>query len=52
MQTTKIYIVSSSIDSVDLERAKSYSVVSKYIVIPFSEDKVNELIKDIEKCNL
>ena len=48
-QKTKIYIVSSSVDTTDLERAKTYSLVSNYIVKPFSVDKVHELMEDIER---
>ncbi|MGY0391872.1 response regulator [Bizionia sp. KMM 8389] len=45
----KIYIVSSSIDSRDLQRAKEYDLVSNYIIKPFSAEKLNELCKDIQK---
>lgn len=43
-----IYIVSSSVDSRDIKRAKSYKMVNKYIVKPFSVSKVQELIEELE----
>ena len=48
-QKIRIYIVSSSVDSADLERSKSYSLVSSYIIKPFSIDKINELMDHLEK---
>jgi len=48
-QRIKIYIVSSSVDSRDLKRAKQYELVCNYIVKPFSLDTVHNLIKDIEQ---
>ncbi|WP_247076352.1 response regulator [Cellulophaga sp. F20128] len=44
----KIYIVSSSVNSADVERAKSYSLVSNYLIKPFSVDKIHDLMKDLE----
>lgn len=38
-----IYMVSSSIDVNDLERARSISEVSDYVVKPITEDKLAEL---------
>lgn len=46
-----IYLVSSSVDSRDIEKAKTYKSVSNYIVKPFSLDRLNELIEDIKKRN-
>lgn len=45
----RIYIVSSSVDPRDLIRAKQYEIVSTYIVKPFSIDKVNTMMKDMEQ---
>lgn len=43
-----IYIVSSSVDSRDVKKAKSYKMVSKYIVKPFSISKIQELMEELE----
>jgi CheY-like chemotaxis protein len=42
-----IYIVSSSIDPVDIERAKSISEVMDYVVKPITRDKFLNSIKEI-----
>lgn len=44
-----IYIVSSSVDSRDINKAKSYKMVSNYLVKPFSVSKIQKLIKELEK---
>tara|TARA_R110002124_G_scaffold120895_6_gene278973 strand:- start:31561 stop:31965 length:405 start_codon:yes stop_codon:yes gene_type:complete len=46
-----IYIVSSSIDPVDLERSKKYSVVSNFVVKPISVHKVKEIMEEITRIN-
>ncbi|WP_432411897.1 response regulator [Rasiella sp. SM2506] len=46
-----IYIVSSSIDPVDMERSKQYSSVSNFVVKPISVDKVKEIMQDVMKNN-
>tara|TARA_R110002049_G_scaffold228528_2_gene400663 strand:- start:1744 stop:2148 length:405 start_codon:yes stop_codon:yes gene_type:complete len=51
-QKIRIYIVSSSVSSADVERAKSYSLVSNYLIKPFSVNKINDLMKDIERGRL
>ncbi|MBA6152429.1 response regulator [Gelidibacter gilvus] len=43
-----IYIVSSSVDSRDINKAKSYEKVNKYIVKPFSLAKVQELMEELK----
>ncbi|HUH27187.1 response regulator [Gelidibacter sp.] len=43
-----IYIVSSSVDSRDIKKAKSYKMVSKYIVKPFSVSKIQQLMEELE----
>ena len=40
-----IYMVSSSIDPEDLERAKSYKEVSEYITKPISISRLKDLLK-------
>ncbi len=40
-----IYMVSSSIDKHDIEKAKQISAVSDYIVKPITEDKLQQLFK-------
>jgi len=42
-----IYIVSSSVDPVDHERSKHYSVVNNFVVKPISVDKVTEIMEEI-----
>ncbi len=45
--TTKkiiIYIISSSIDPADFEKAKKYDEVSNYIVKPITVDKLKEIL--------
>lgn len=43
-----IYIVSSSVDSRDIKKAKTYKLVSKYIVKPFSVSKIQKLMRELE----
>ncbi|MFN6945767.1 MAG: response regulator [Cytophagaceae bacterium] len=43
-----IYIVSSSIDPSDLQRAASINAVTDYVVKPISKAKLIELIKSLE----
>lgn len=43
-----IYIVSSSVDSRDITKAKTYKMVSKYIVKPFSVSLIQDLMKELE----
>lgn len=38
-----IYMVSSSIDKHDIDRAKSISAISDYIIKPITEDKLKDL---------
>lgn len=41
-----IYILSSSINPADIERAKSISEVSEFIIKPISEKKIMEIIQN------
>lgn len=43
----KIYIVSSSVDPSDIERAKTYNMVSNYIVKPISREKLHEITEEV-----
>lgn len=43
-----IYIVSSSVDERDMERAKTISAVKKYFIKPIDEFKMDQLINDIK----
>lgn len=47
-----IYIVSSSIDPVDIEKSKQYAVVSNFVVKPISVDKVKDIMKDVTENKL
>lgn len=42
-----VYMVSSSIDPADIEKAKSYETVSNYIVKPISIEMLNDIAKEI-----
>lgn len=44
-----IFIVSSSVDNRDFEKAKSYDLVNDYIVKPFSIAKINSLLQNLLK---
>jgi CheY-like chemotaxis protein len=43
--TSTIYIVSSSIDRSDFEKADSYSIVSKYLVKPITKNDLETYLK-------
>jgi CheY-like chemotaxis protein len=43
-----IYMVSSSIDSHDIKRAKSISEVSDYLIKPISPNELTELLNDFD----
>ncbi|MFY7653149.1 MAG: response regulator [Chitinophagaceae bacterium] len=44
----KIYIVSSSIDQQDFDKAAQYEAVSKFITKPLSKKQIEEIIADFE----
>ncbi|MBQ0733328.1 response regulator [Aquimarina celericrescens] len=46
-----IYIVSSSVDPEDVLRAKSYEIVSNYVVKPITMKKLEELMRDFAESN-
>ena len=43
-----IYIVSSSVDSRDIAKAKSYDIVNNYIIKPFSLSGIKDLLLELE----
>jgi response regulator RpfG family c-di-GMP phosphodiesterase len=43
-----IFIVTSSVDQNDMDRAMSISAVKKYIVKPINEFKMNELVEELK----
>ncbi|MBD3749358.1 MAG: response regulator [Sphingobacteriales bacterium] len=43
-----IYMVTSSVDSADIERAKSISEISDYIIKPIKSEDLKSIIKDLE----
>jgi CheY-like chemotaxis protein len=47
IQATRIYILSSSIDIRDLERAKRYDIVSDFIAKPLTDAKIIELAQEL-----
>ena len=50
IETTKevtIYIVSSSINPVDLNKSKKYSQVKNFVIKPISEDKIKFIMEDL-----
>ena len=46
-KTIKVYIVSSSVNPVDIERAKTYNMVSNYIVKPISREKLYSITEEV-----
>ena len=46
-KTIKVYIVSSSVNPTDIERAKTYNMVSNYIVKPISREKLKEITEEV-----
>ncbi|SMG08481.1 response regulator [Arenibacter troitsensis] len=44
----RVYIVSSSIDNQDIEKAKTYEIVKDFIVKPLSDSILTDLFKTIE----
>lgn len=46
-KTIKIYIVSSSVNPTDIERAKTYNMVSNYIVKPISREKLYSITEEV-----
>lgn len=44
----RVYIVSSSIDKQDIEKAHTYNIVKDFIVKPLSESILSDLFKTIE----
>tara|TARA_R110002167_G_scaffold247308_16_gene452934 strand:- start:274 stop:684 length:411 start_codon:yes stop_codon:yes gene_type:complete len=44
----RIYIVSSSIDPSDLEKAKGYGIVNNFVSKPFSDAKLLKLFNNID----
>ncbi|MDL5512551.1 response regulator [Arenibacter sp. M-2] len=44
----KIYILSSSVDSRDMERASKYNTVNGFIAKPLTDVKIRELAQEIE----
>lgn len=46
-----IYLVTSSIDPVDVERAKKISEISDYIIKPVTPGKLKDVIEALENAN-
>ncbi len=44
-----IYIVSSSVDSRDIEKAKNYEIVNDYIIKPFSLSVIHDLLLELQR---
>jgi CheY-like chemotaxis protein len=44
-----IYMVSSSVDTVDLERAKTISELSDYIIKPITPDRLKSIIEALDQ---
>ena len=43
---SKVYILSSSIDSLDSEKSKSYSVVKKHLTKPLAHHQISDLLEE------
>lgn len=48
VEDVRLYILSSSIDSRDMERAKHYDSVTDFIPKPLTDGKISELLNSIE----
>lgn len=48
----QLYVVSSSLNTVDIERAKAYSAVTNYLVKPVSAAVVSDIISPINKRDI
>jgi len=48
-KSTILFIASSSIDFVDLEKSKTYDIISNYLLKPFSRKQILEMVADIIK---
>ena len=46
-KTINVYIVSSSVNPSDIERAKTYNMVSNYIVKPISREKLYSITEEV-----
>lgn len=46
-KTIKVYIVSSSVNPTDIERAKTYNMVSNYTVKPISREKLYSITEEV-----
>jgi CheY-like chemotaxis protein len=44
-----VYMVSSSVDPADLQRAKEISEISDYIVKPIEADQISEIVESLKK---
>ncbi|MEN9686272.1 MAG: hypothetical protein RLZZ28_2058 [Bacteroidota bacterium] len=44
-----LYVVSSSVDSSDIQKSRSYQTVTDYLVKPVNRNKFRELIENLEK---
>jgi CheY-like chemotaxis protein len=47
-----VYMISSSVNPVDLEKAKSISEISDYIIKPIKAEKLASIIKELEQPSL
>ncbi len=45
-----IYIVSSSVDRRDIEKAKSYDIVNDYLIKPFTVVGIKDLLNNLSKA--
>lgn len=46
-----IYMVTSSVDPVDVDRAKKFSEISDYLVKPIQPDQIRELVATLDKAS-
>ena len=46
-----IYMISSSVDPIDVKRAKAMSEISDYLIKPIKSEQVKEIIEKIKKEN-
>jgi CheY-like chemotaxis protein len=46
-ENTKVFVVSSSIDELDIEKSKTYPIVLDFVTKPLTKEKINMMISKI-----
>lgn len=48
-KSTILFIASSSIDYVDIEKSKTYDIIANYLLKPFSRKQILEMVENIRQ---